>query len=36
MLTQPDKTVLIPNSNLFTNPILVTNKKPPADGQVRT
>jgi small-conductance mechanosensitive channel len=33
VLQQPDKTVLIPNSNLFTNPILVTMKgshPPPA------
>ena len=28
VLTQPDKVVLIPNSNLFTNPILVTVKTP--------
>ena len=27
ILQQPDKTILIPNSNLFTNPILVTVKK---------
>jgi len=29
-LQQPDKRVLIPNSNLFTNPILVNLSKPPA------
>ena len=28
VLTQPDKVVLIPKSNLFTNPILVTVKTP--------
>lgn len=29
ILKQPGKTVLIPNSNLFTNPVLVTNKEAP-------
>lgn len=29
VLQQTDKTILIPNSNLFTNPILVTMKGPP-------
>ncbi len=32
VLQQPDKTILIPNSNLFTNPILVTVKNGPAAG----
>src|SRR5690348_8593779 len=35
VLQQPDKTVLIPNSNLFTNPILVNTKGPqPPDSTV--
>lgn len=29
ILQQPGKTILIPNSNLFTNPVLVTNKQAP-------
>lgn len=32
VLQQPDKRVLIPNSNLFTNPILVTVQKPVGSG----
>jgi small conductance mechanosensitive channel len=32
VLQQPDKLVLIPNSNLFTNPILVNVKSPNASG----
>lgn len=33
VLQQPDKRVLIPNSNLFTNPILVTVKHPGGAGR---
>lgn len=33
ILEQPGKTILIPNSNLFTNPVLVTNKQAPETTQ---